>query len=165
MDTKRSNDVTPSKTAPHHAKRSASVKPRLGFQGLKYGLSVSDTVKLGSKKNSNQGGIAGYDLKLWHHDVDKPIIFGIHKEIKPRHYLDDILRVKKGVPPPNTYNVRKEPVIKMNVMTSKSPRTTVAGEIEKLEKKKKFPAPDSYKPGFKLVENRTLGCFSLKSDR
>lgn len=84
--------------------------------GFKYGLSISETVKLGSKKNSNQGGIKGYDLKLWHHDVDKPIVFGIHKEIKPRHYLDDILRVKKGVPPPNTYNVRKDLIIKQNML-------------------------------------------------
>ena len=62
-----------------------------------YGLSVSDTVKLGSKKTS-QMGIPGYEMKLWHHDIDKPIVFGIHKEIKPRHYLDDLLRSKKHVP-------------------------------------------------------------------
>ena len=48
-DTHRSKDPIPSKTAPHQ-KRSGSV-PRKAM-GFKYGLSVSDTVKLGSKKNS-----------------------------------------------------------------------------------------------------------------
>ena len=52
---------------------------------------------MGSKKTA-QTGIPGYEMKLWHHDVDKPIVFGIHKEIKPRHYLDDLLRSKKHVP-------------------------------------------------------------------
>jgi hypothetical protein len=74
-------------------------------------LSVSDTVKLGSKKMS-YNGIPGYDMKLWHHDVNKPIIYGIHKEIKPRHYLDEYLKTKKIVPPPNTYNMMKDFTIK-----------------------------------------------------
>ena len=33
------------------------------------------------------------------------------------------------------------------------------------EKKRKAPEPATYKPEMKLVQNRTLGCFSLKSDR
>lgn len=57
-------------------------------------------------------GIPGYDMKLWHHDVNKPIIYGIHKEIKPRHYLDEYLKTKKIVPPPNTYNMMKDFTIK-----------------------------------------------------
>ena len=104
-------------------------------------------------------------MKLWHHDVNKPIVFGIHKEIKPRHYLDDILRVKREVPPPTTYEVRKDFNLKTNMLNQKSARVTVAGEIEKNEKKKKYPEPATYKIGHKLTEGRTLGCFSLKSDR
>ena len=161
METSRSPDQSPSKTAPH-AKRSSSVPRKIS--AIKYGLSVSDTVKLGSKKNS-QMGIPGYDLKLWHHDVNKPIIYGIHKELKPRHYLDDILRQKKMVPPPDTYNVRKDLTVKMNVMNQKSARLTVASEIERNEKKKKFPEPASYKLQHNQVETRTLGCFDFKSDR
>lgn len=110
-------------------------------------------------------GIAGYELKLWHHDVNKPIIYGIHKELKPRHYLDEILRQKKMVPSPNTYNVMKDMTVKQNMLNQKSPRITVAGEIEIQEKKKKFPEPATYKIEHRLVENRTLGCFGFKSDR
>jgi hypothetical protein len=101
---------SPSRTAPQAAKRSSSVPRKLG--GLKYGLSISETVKLGNKRDSNIGFIPNYEMKLWHHDVNKPIIYGIHKELKPRHYLDEILRQKKGVPPPNTYNVMKDLSVK-----------------------------------------------------
>jgi hypothetical protein len=129
-------------------------------------MTISETIKMGSKKMSQQGkGIPGYDLKLWHHDVNKPIIYGIHKDIKPRHYLDDILRVKKGLPPPTTYEVRKDFNLKTNMLNQKSPRITVAGEIERIEKKKKYPEPATYKINHRLTEGRTLGCFSLKGDR
>jgi len=74
-----------------------------------------------------------YDLKRWHHDVNKPIVFGIHqdKSGKPRHFLDDILKAKKIVPPPNTYDTSKSFIMKQNMMVSKSPRVTMAVEIEK----------------------------------
>ena len=88
--------------------------------------------------------------EFWHHDVNKPIVFGIHKEkVKgPKHYLDDTLRIKKNVPAPNTYNMAKDLKVNYNIMTSKSPRVTEAVEIEKLAKKNKFPDPSSYKPDF-----------------
>ena len=40
-----------------------------------------------------------------------------------------------------------------------------ADEIMKTAKKNKFPDQGSYKPAHSLVEARTTGCFSLKSDR
>ena len=72
----------------------------------KYNLSVSEQVKLGSK--DSQFGISGYEVKLWHHDVNKPLNYGIHKEIKPRHYLDQFMRSKAYVPAPTAYNVAKD---------------------------------------------------------
>ena len=89
--------------------------PRAAPPMRKYNLSVSETVKLGSKKTS-QVGIEGYEMKMWHHDVNKPIIYGIHKDIKPRHYLDDVLRTKKIVPPPTQYTVAKDFTIKQNML-------------------------------------------------
>jgi hypothetical protein len=53
-------------------------------------------------------GIPDYPVKLWHHDVEKPIVYGIHKDKnskKPRHFLDAYLKTKSIVPPPNTYNI------------------------------------------------------------
>ena len=112
-------------------------------------------------------GIPGYELKLWNHDVQKPIVYGIHKQIKARHFLDDILRQKKIVPPPNQYTVAKDFTIKANAIVNKSPRITLAGSIENQAKKDKYPAPDHYKINRKQVstEGRTLGCFNFKSDR
>ena len=63
---------------------------------------------MSSKKFSHVGGINGYEVKLWHHDVQKPIIYGIHKDIKPRHYLDSYLKTKQHVPSPSTYTVAKD---------------------------------------------------------
>tara|TARA_B110000285_G_C15054306_1_gene578697 strand:+ start:759 stop:881 length:123 start_codon:yes stop_codon:yes gene_type:complete len=40
---------------------------------------------MSSKKYSQAAeghGIKGYELKLWHHDVHKPVIYGIHKETR-----------------------------------------------------------------------------------
>lgn len=130
----------------------------------KYNLSVSETVKLGSKKTS-QVGIDGYEMKTWHHDVNKPILYGIHKDIKPRHYLDDILRVKKSVPPPTQYTVAKDFTFKQNMIHGKSPKLTFCDEIQKREKKNKMPEPATYKIEHKLTEPKLLGCFGFKSER
>jgi len=81
-----------SKTADTKNRRHQSM-PR--NNGIKYGMSVSDTVKMGSKKMNQQYGIGGYEVKLWHHDVNKPIVFGIHEDKnskKPRHYLDILMK-------------------------------------------------------------------------
>lgn len=86
---------------------------------------------MSSKKFSHVGGIQGYEVKLWHHDVIKPIIYGIHKDLKPRHYLDNYLRAKAYVPAPTSYTIAKDMTIKTNILTGKSPRITHAMEIEK----------------------------------
>jgi hypothetical protein len=118
---------------------------------------------MGSKKMS-QVGIPGYDMKLWHHDIDKPIVFGIHKEIKPRHYLDDLLKSKKHVPDAK-YQIAKDFIFKQNMLHGKSPRITLPVEIEKREKKYRLPEPATYKPNHRLVEGKLLGCFGFKSGR
>ena len=128
----------------------------------KYMLSVEETVRLGNKK-LNYTGKLDYDIKKWHHDINRPIVYGIHKDKfgKPRHFLDDTLRSKKIVPSPNTYDTSKSFLMKQNMMYNKSPRITMAVEIEKTQKKNAFPEPASYKPQMKYVENRTLGCFNF----
>jgi hypothetical protein len=93
----------------------------------------------GSKKLNINFGIPGYEVarrgdrgEFWHHDVSKPVVFGIHKEkVKgPKHYLDDALRMKKGFPAPNAYNMAKDLKLSYNIMTTKSPRVTEPLEIE-----------------------------------
>jgi hypothetical protein len=61
--------------------------------------------------------------------VNKPIIYGIHKEFKKRHYLDTYLNSKKHVPSPHSYNVTKDFILKANAIVSKSPRITQPEEI------------------------------------
>ncbi len=79
----------------------------------KYKLTVGETVKLGSKNMNQTGLLKNYELKKWHHDINKPIIYGIHKEKgKPRHFLDDILKAKKIVPSPNTYDTSRSFIMK-----------------------------------------------------
>lgn len=110
LDGDSTNVTTPmAKTA--DVKMRQKSQPRTGkapSKGLEYGLSVSETVKMGSKLMNQQYGIQGYELKLWHHDINKPIVFGIHQDKyskKPRHYLDPLIKQKEHVPPPTSYNV------------------------------------------------------------
>ncbi len=112
-----------------------------------------------------EGALSGYEVKLWHHDVNKPIVYGIHAEKKPRHFLDDYLRSKKNVPSPHAYTTAKDLLSPHNPMYAKSPRVTVAVEIEKQAKKKNFPEPTTYSPQMKLVQAHRTGCFSFKADR
>ena len=63
-------------------------------------------------------------MKLWHHDVNKPVIYGIHKEFKKRHYLDTYLRSKAHVPSPANYNIANDFILKANAIVNKSPRIT-----------------------------------------
>ena len=88
---------------------------------------MNESVKLGFKKYNNPG-IPGYEIKGWNHDVNKPIVFGIHSDTKgmQRHFLDPILKQKLGVPSPASYNISKDFIFKHNMITSKSPRNTEA---------------------------------------
>ena len=82
---------------------------------------------MSSKKYSQAAenhGIAGYEMKLWHHDVNQPTVYGIHKEMKKRHYLDTYMRSKAYVPSPANYNIAKDFNLKANPIVSKSPRIT-----------------------------------------
>lgn len=123
---------------------------------------------MSSKKYSQAAeghGIPGYENKLWHHDTEKPTIYGIHKEMKKRHYLDNYLRSKQFVPAPTSYNITKDMTIKANAIVNKSPRITQPEEIQVQAKKDKFPDVGSYSPNYKKQEARLLGCFGFKSDR
>jgi len=71
---------------------------------------------------------------FWHPDTTLPIVYKIHKDQfrkEPRHYLDEMMKSKKIVPPPNAYNITKDLTIKNNMITSKSPRITEPVAIEK----------------------------------
>ena len=95
--------VVSPRTAQAYKRRHQS-QPRGGF--TKPSLSVKDTIILSSKATKYKDvGIPGYPVKLWHHDVEKPIVFGIHKDKKARHYLDNYLKAKSIVPPPNAFNM------------------------------------------------------------
>ena len=154
--------ASPGAKTSHDKKRYQSV-PR------NYKLSVEETVQLGNKKTANGNfGIKDYEVKLWHHDVNVPISYGIHKEKyrkAPRHYLDDHLRAKKIVPSPTAYKIEGNLILKNNTMTSKSPRITHAVEIEKQAKKDRFPECTTYKISHAGHDPKILGAFRLKSDR
>ena len=101
-------------------------------------------------------------VKKWHHDINKPIVYGIHEDKnckKPRHYLDNYLKSKSIVPSPNSYTVAKDFSLKQNPMYIKSPRETDVDAIQKFQKKYKFPDQGTYSLNFKPVTNRLLGCF------
>lgn len=112
-----------SKTAQENKRQAKSVMRN-------YTMSVHDTVMLGSKAMRNTDfGIKNYHIKQWHHDIDKPIVYGIHQDKnskKPRHFLDAYLKTKAIVPSPNTYNMSKDFTIKQNPLYSKSPRVMEA---------------------------------------
>lgn len=86
----------------------------------KYKLTVNEMATMGSKRTQNNIGIDGYEVKLWNHDISKPVSYQIHKESglrkKPRHYLDNILRSKAIVPAPTTYNIAKDLSLKQNML-------------------------------------------------
>ena len=86
-----------------------------------------------------EAGIKGYEVKLWHHDTQKPIAFGIHKHSRPHHYLDELMRIKAEVPAPTSYNLRKGFEIKRNVMNQNAPRITSINEMMLQSKKDRFP--------------------------
>ena len=112
LTTPKENFATDKKSAIHSTSvpvspRTAQNKNKRRYQSLPrsaYKLTVNETVIAGSKKLSNNFGMPAYEVvrrgdrgEFWHHDINKPIVFGIHKEkVKgPKHYLDDTLKVKK----------------------------------------------------------------------
>ena len=105
-------------------------------------------------------------MKHWHHDIDKPIVYKIHEpKGKPNMFLDQAVKMKAHVPPPNTYNMQRNFIIKQNMMNSKSPRTLESEEIAHQAKRIKHPEAATYKPKHKAVEKRLIGCFNLQCDR
>lgn len=91
-------------------------------------MSLRETVLMGSKKHNRVGGIEGYEMKLWNHDIDKPVAVKFLPPGRPRSFLDVYMKQKKAVPAPTTYNIMKSIESKSNVITSKSPRVTEAEE-------------------------------------
>ena len=70
-------------------------------------MGIRDTVLMGSKKHNRVGGVEGYEVKLWHHDVDKPRAAKIIPEGRPRSFLDIYMKQNKGKPAPTAYNIMK----------------------------------------------------------
>lgn len=65
---------------PKSQSKTAMTKKRQSQSVMRtYNLSVQETVHFGSKAMKNKEfGIKDYTMKLWHHDIDKPIVYGIH---------------------------------------------------------------------------------------
>ena len=51
-------------------------------------MSVRETVLMGSKKYNRVGGIDGYEVKMWDHDIEKPIAVKFLPPGRPRSFLD-----------------------------------------------------------------------------
>jgi hypothetical protein len=129
-------------------------------------MSAKDMVSYMDGKDESSYLGPNYTLKLWDHDIDKPRIAGFHKDIKPRHYMDTYMKSKKGIPGPGHYPISKTPFIfKQNMINQKAPRSFISTDIEKAEKKKKFPEPATYKINHKPTEPKLLGCFKFKAER
>lgn len=89
-------------------------------------MPVCDMIQEMNKKGGGDGYLGkDYEVKRWHHDIEKPFVARFFKDIKPRHYMDPILKSKKHVPAPNAYNVAKDMSVRYNVMNQKSPRETI----------------------------------------
>ena len=95
----------------------AEEKRRLA-ESFKYKLQARDQalMQCRSVQQELEAGIKGYEVKLWHHDTQKPIAFGIHQHQRPHHYLDDLMRMKANVPAPTSYELRQGLEINKNVM-------------------------------------------------
>ena len=89
-------------------------------------------MRLGHRVFDNSN-LVNYELKKWHHDINKPLSFGIHKHksSKPRNYIDEVIKAKKIIPSPGAYELSKTLLLPTNALYAKSPRITVAMEIEK----------------------------------
>ena len=150
-------------------KRHKSVPRRSSMlEKPKYSMTVNEQVMVSSKQiKYDNSTVKGYHLKMWHHDVNKPIVYGINPIGKKKsHYLDPILRQKSFIPPPTAYNINREFFMKNDPMCrQKSPRITDAEANIKWAKKMNFPDNGTYKINHKQVENRVQGCFNFKSDR
>ena len=100
-----------------HDKHRKYSLPR-GSNQNQYKMTVNEMAKMG-RKTTLGSGIEGYEVKLWNHDIEKPITYGIHNECglrkKPRHYLDQYLRNKAIVPAPTAYNVSGDLTFKQNM--------------------------------------------------
>lgn len=104
---------------------------------------------------------------MWHHDINKPVSFGIHKHSKPHHYLDDTMRVKKGVPGPTAYNVVQGLEQNKNIMHQRAPRHCFPQELQNQNKKDNFPGPTSYKLEWRRLskEKRIPGQYAGEAPR
>ena len=89
----------------HLKKAHKALKADMSSMKSGYTMTVNESIRVGSKKFNQIGGIPGLEHKLWNHDVDKSKAVKFLPEGRPRSFLDQYLKVKKSVPPPNQYNV------------------------------------------------------------
>ena len=106
---------------------------------------MQDYVQYSSKRGNDRYGIKGYFLRSTC-ELDKPLIAKIHSG-KRETYIDDEIRMKKGVPSAN-YEVTGDMVSNKKSKIDKAPRKTMADEIASFEKRNKRPAPGAFKPEY-----------------
>ena len=69
----------------------------------------------------------------------------------------------KNFIPPAHYEIMGNLALKGKSGLCKSPRNTIAMDVESTAKREPRPAPSAYNP--KPVQPRLKGCFNFKSDR
>lgn len=100
--------------------------------------------------------------------MNKPIVYKIHEPPKGKNvgkFLEQAVKLKAHVPPPNTYNISKNFILKNNCMVTKSPRTLQSEEIAKHAKKYKTPEAATYHLKHNITESKITGCFNFQSPR
>ena len=72
---------------------------------------------------------------------------------KKKTYIDDAIKAKEKLPDPGRYDLKMDWIFPPPHISNidKSPRVTEAGQIEKYEKKHKFPEPNKYNPVYTLT--------------
>jgi len=112
-------------------------------------------------RDSDSLGVAGYSVRRTL-EVEKPLS-AVMFPYKKRTFIDDAIRDRNWVPDPTKYDVI--PSMKDKNTRSgmcKDIRHTIASDVQRLAKKIKTPDQGTYKPDFKLVEPKKIGCFNFK---
>lgn len=120
-------------------------------------IPVSDAVMFGSKKMSqNENGVKGYEIPMWDKNL-KPRAFRIAPG-KNINVFEAEAKKKELVPGPNKYKFKDLIAKDMgNAIVCKSPRETQAAELQRIERKRKFPGVGQHKVSYTAIEIPTKG--------
>jgi len=133
-------------------------------------MSPKEMVAFQMKGNEQDFGIDGYFLQHTNYRRERnPRMWAGPKKT----YLDDAVKVKAFMPPPNKYAIHKEGSLMIETtntrdksLMSKDKRRTLPVEIENYERKNKYPAPSAYKLSFSQMKGeKLLGCFKYEEKR